>query len=340
MRPKRQQKKQIESESESDGVEDAPAPHVVDIYEEFGIARDATESDIKTSYRKLCLKYHPDKLGGASEEERVTATQKFQQIASWYQILSDPIKRQRYDETGSLDDNDWVFAEKGDVSWDEFFRSLWTGLVTKETIEEYSAKYKGSEQEKEDVLKAFNDVKGDVLDMLDYIILSELDELDRYKAIVQSAIDAGETEYQIKEDPKKLIKMKKKAMKEEKEAEELAKELDARKTRKKKKELPTEEIGLHNMRERHEKAFSSLIQRLEEKATSEAKQKAITGKGQKRKAPVVPELSDADFEAFQAKMEKERAAKKDREADDPQPPTSKRKAKGGADKGSKRKKGK
>ncbi len=66
-----------------------------DYYEILGVKKDAGVDEIKKAYRKLALKYHPDKGGGAEAES------KFKEINEAYQILSDPEKRQAYDQFGS-----------------------------------------------------------------------------------------------------------------------------------------------------------------------------------------------------------------------------------------------
>lgn len=62
-----------------------------DYYKILGVNRDASLQEIKRAYRKLALKYHPDK------SKRPDATKKFQDIGEAYSVLSDPSKRQRYD---------------------------------------------------------------------------------------------------------------------------------------------------------------------------------------------------------------------------------------------------
>ena len=66
-----------------------------DYYEILGVERSATAVEIKRSYRKLALQYHPDRNPGNAEAEA-----KFKEAAEAYEILSDPDKRQRYDRFG------------------------------------------------------------------------------------------------------------------------------------------------------------------------------------------------------------------------------------------------
>lgn len=66
-----------------------------DYYKLLGVARNATDAEIKSAYRKLALKYHPDRNPGNKEAEA-----KFKEINSAYQALSDPQKRALYDQYG------------------------------------------------------------------------------------------------------------------------------------------------------------------------------------------------------------------------------------------------
>ncbi len=66
-----------------------------DYYEVLGIGRDASGAQIKAAYRKLALKYHPDRNPGDKEAE-----EKFKEAAEAYDVLSDPQKRQIYDQYG------------------------------------------------------------------------------------------------------------------------------------------------------------------------------------------------------------------------------------------------
>lgn len=92
-----------------------------DYYEVLGVARSANEGDIKKAYRKLALKYHPDKNPDDTEAE-----EKFKEAAEAYEVLSDGEKRSRYDQFGhagmggaggfgggmNMDD---IFSQFGDI---------------------------------------------------------------------------------------------------------------------------------------------------------------------------------------------------------------------------------
>lgn len=66
-----------------------------DYYEILGVSRNASEDEIKKAYRKLAIKYHPDKNPDDKESE-----EKFKEAAEAYEVLSNAEKRQRYDQFG------------------------------------------------------------------------------------------------------------------------------------------------------------------------------------------------------------------------------------------------
>jgi len=71
-----------------------------DYYEVLGVDKNASEDDIKKAFKKAAMKYHPDKFANASDAEKKDAEEKFKEINEAYQILSDPQKKQQYDQFG------------------------------------------------------------------------------------------------------------------------------------------------------------------------------------------------------------------------------------------------
>src|SRR4051794_31109881 len=70
-------------------------------YDILGVSEDASETEIKKAYRKLALKWHPDRWVGKPESEKKVAEEKFKEINEAHGVLSDPKKRQNYDRYGS-----------------------------------------------------------------------------------------------------------------------------------------------------------------------------------------------------------------------------------------------
>ena len=68
-----------------------------DYYEILGVSKGADIKTIKSAYRKLALKYHPDRV---PEDRKKAAEEKFKEISEAYAVLSDPEKRSKYDRFG------------------------------------------------------------------------------------------------------------------------------------------------------------------------------------------------------------------------------------------------
>src|SRR5579862_981745 len=77
---------------------------MTDYYEVLGVAKGASQDDIKKAYRKKALQYHPDRNPGDKEAEK-----KFKEISEAYDVLSDDNKRAMYDRYGA----DAVHAQAG-----------------------------------------------------------------------------------------------------------------------------------------------------------------------------------------------------------------------------------
>lgn len=88
-----------------------------DYYEILGVAKGASEDEIKKAYRKTALKYHPDRNPGDKEAE-----EKFKEAAEAYDVLSNPDKRARYDQYGHAGvDNSGGFGGAGGMSMEDIF---------------------------------------------------------------------------------------------------------------------------------------------------------------------------------------------------------------------------
>ena len=96
-----------------------------DLYELLGVSRDASDQEIQRAYRKLALKYHPDK-----NPDDPQAAEKFKRVAEAYDILSDAEKRRVYDQGGmagvqgtgysGFQTNEEIFSQFGDIFGDVF----------------------------------------------------------------------------------------------------------------------------------------------------------------------------------------------------------------------------
>ncbi len=107
-----------------------------DYYETLGVARTATETEIKKAFRKLALKYHPD-----TAKDKAGAEAKFREVNEAYQVLSDPENRQKYDRLGahwqepegnhatgsSHDASDDQAFHFGGTGYSDFFEQFFSG---------------------------------------------------------------------------------------------------------------------------------------------------------------------------------------------------------------------
>ncbi|KAK8085124.1 chaperone dnaJ 6 [Apiospora hydei] len=196
----------------------------VNPYEVLALERSATGDQIKSAYRKLALKHHPDKVTDPSQKQE--ATQKFQEIAFAYAVLSDPARRKRYDETGSTSE---AIVDADGFSWSEFYSAQFRDAISDDAIAKFAAVYKGSDEEKDDVLAAYEAGEGDMDVVYERVMLSDVLEDDaRFRAIIDEAIE-GEDVPAFKAYTKETKKSKKArvdaAKGEANEAEEYAKEL-------------------------------------------------------------------------------------------------------------------
>ena len=99
-----------------------------DYYEVLGVQRGASASDMKSAYRKLAMKYHPDRNPGDK-----VAEEKFKELSEAYEVLSDDQKRAAYDQYGHDAFQAGVLAQvqgfggfSGTGSFSDIFESMFT----------------------------------------------------------------------------------------------------------------------------------------------------------------------------------------------------------------------
>lgn len=265
----------------------------IEPYDILEVTKSSTPIEIKKSYKRLCLKYHPDKIQQASSiEDR----EFFPKLQFSYSILSDSIKRQRYDNTGSLgvgeDDIDDEY-----FNWKDYFDSM-NEKITIDMIEEDKLKYQHSTEEKDDILHNFVYYEGDFIKLFEVIPHLDFDEAleDRVFRLIEDAINNQEFDAELvqatlkswekyrKSRKTKVKQMLKKLAKEAKEAEELEKQIKDKGKRSLKNENDLKSL----IQSRQSNRMDSLIDKLETKYADK--------KGKKRKPT---EISDDEFERIQ-----------------------------------------
>ncbi|KAH8897005.1 DnaJ-domain-containing protein [Thozetella sp. PMI_491] len=287
---------------------DVGEPPIIDPYETLGIERSASADEVKSAYRKAALRNHPDK---APAEKKDEATEKFQSIAFAYAILSDPARRKRYDETGSTSES---IVDSEGFSWSDFYREQFRDAVSADAIQKFAAKYKKSDEERDDLLAAYEEFEGDMDQIYQTVMLSNvLEDDDRFRIIIDEAIASEEVEAfpkYSKESKKSRQNRIKAAQREANEAEEYAKELGVHGKlfgggKKSKKES---ENDLAALIRRNQAGRANALDALAEKYGAVPKGKA--GKAGKKRKVEEPEIDEEEFQAIQAKLGKGAGAKK------------------------------
>src|SRR5690606_14700233 len=87
-----------------------------DYYDVLGVSRNADQAEIKSAYRKLAIKYHPDKNPNNKEAE-----EKFKEAAEAYEVLSNPEKRSRYDQFGHAGASSGFGGAGGGMNMEDIF---------------------------------------------------------------------------------------------------------------------------------------------------------------------------------------------------------------------------
>ncbi|KAK7408742.1 hypothetical protein QQX98_009099 [Neonectria punicea] len=264
-------------------------PPTIDPYEVLNLERTATADQVKSAYRKAALKNHPDKV---PETQKEKANEKFQSIAFAYAILSDPARRKRYDTTGSTAES---IVDSEGFNWSDYYREQYKNSVSKDAIQKFAEKYKGSDEEKDDILIAYEQCEGDMDLVYEQVMLSDvLEDDERFRKIIEEAIEGNDVPRfpaYARESKKRRETRVKKARAEVKEAEDYAKELGV-----------------------HDKLFGDKKKKKKGKGSSEADLAALI---QKRQQDRSESFLDHLTEKYGAKESKGKKGKKRAVEDEP-----------------------
>ncbi len=124
-----------------------------------------------------------------TEDKKAEAHTKFQEIAFAYSILSDVARRKTYDATGSTHSA----VDLDGFNWTDFYREQYSDAVSDDAITKFAKKYKKSQEEKEDILAAYEDSEGNMDGIYESVMLSDVVQDDkRFRAIIDAAIADGD----------------------------------------------------------------------------------------------------------------------------------------------------
>ncbi|KAI3438127.1 hypothetical protein D9Q98_000568 [Chlorella vulgaris] len=156
------------------------------LYEALGVTKDANQADIRKAYMKLALQLHPDKNPG---DEGASA--KFQTLQKVYSILSDADKRKVYDQTGSVEDSEELAGQQFNDLYN-YYRSMFA-KVTDHDLELFHDSYHGSEEERGELLRYYEQHKGDMRKVFEWVMCSnEAADSHRFMDLLAAAIEAKE----------------------------------------------------------------------------------------------------------------------------------------------------
>jgi DnaJ homolog subfamily C member 9 len=241
-----------------------------------------------------------------AEPDKQEANEKFQRIALAYAVLSDPARRKRYNETGSTSES---IVDSEGFSWSDYYQEQFRDAISEDAIKKFALKYKGSDEEKDDILLAYEEFKGDMGKVYEQVMLSSvLMDDERFRHIIDGAIDNQDVpafKAYTKESKKSKDARVKAARNEATEAEDYAKELGVHdklfgnKKRKKDKKESSEDDLAALIRGNKAKRGDAFLDHLAERYGADSAPK------KSRKRPIVDdEPSEEAFQAVGARLKK------------------------------------
>ena len=171
------------------------------LYEILNVEKTASAPEIKRAYHKAALRLHPDKNPSPD------AAAKFQTLQKVYGVLGDEEKRKVYDETGRTED-----AELSGDSFKnlyEYYRGVYRA-VTEDDVDAFFRTYRGSEEERADVVAAYAKFHGDMGKVFMWVMCSdEAKDAHRFADAVDAAVADGSAPlYETFEDWARRVRAK------------------------------------------------------------------------------------------------------------------------------------
>ena len=173
-----------EEESKGPAVEELPVPSTNVLYDMLGVQKTATQAEIKKAYRRLALLQHQDKC-----PDDPKANDNFLKLNKAYQVLSDEKKRARYDQYGDDGEGDAFKTDEWLDAYD-YYRNLHPE-ITKQDYRSFSERYKGSDEEAQDLIEFYEEQNGNVTKILEFIICSTNEDLPRFLEFYETKIKEG-----------------------------------------------------------------------------------------------------------------------------------------------------
>jgi DnaJ family protein C protein 9 len=158
------------------------------LYDLLGVDRLASTAEIRKAYHKLALASHPDK-----HPDDPTAVERFQSLQRIKECLLDAERRAIYDETGIVGDEPDSAERFRGKSFEELYKYFREqhAAVTVDAIDEYEAKYRGSDEEIADLCEFYARKGGRMRDVVQCVLFAEESDLWRFKQILDAQIAAG-----------------------------------------------------------------------------------------------------------------------------------------------------
>jgi len=211
-----------------------------------------------------------------------------------------------YDATGSTEDG---LGDKSYDEWYEVWRTMFQKITVKD-IEEFEAKYRGSEMELEDLREAYIEAEGDIDGIFERVPCCSAEDEERFRSLLEPFLSTGDLPELAAwtPDDKKRKRRLKKAEKEAREAEQLAEELGIKPGQSLESAIMARRGGGESLEEenmsKHGEQMTGIADALAAKygpgGPEEEKQKKGRRTGKKKKVAVEP--SEEEFLALQQKM--------------------------------------